>query len=292
MRKRIGGFLIGVVGAAGVAFSMGATAGSSFDPTGVPLEEPGPVACSTANYSVVAHTGTNGEFPIVQKCDPNDATQGLCSEYWYTVDSLTGETISHSLLAISADQDIYDVTANGSNPWVPTDLGDGDSQTGFLVYAQHEYPIRLNAKGNTIDARIYIKGVSSARISTMLVQGGKNNESCLIAGPGIPRSEWKPTTSEKNVNVLHGECDGTLHYNGQGDLVNITLSQASINNGCKTGKVPDGAKPAFGGEVIQDANVPDGISFGEHSTIMYLPSGWAICTASPCPGTTTYVYTY
>jgi hypothetical protein len=44
-------------------------------------------------------------------------------------------------------------------------------------------------------------------------------------------------------------------------------------------------------------NVPagagkDGVTFGTGTTTVYLPSGWAICTATPCPGTTTYVFTY
>ncbi len=291
MRKSICGYLcscsIGMVAVGSVAFSMSAMAADL------------PLSCTTVNtrgsgnnYEVEAMTGGNGEFPLTVACpdnDPNDPSNDKqCADFGYMVSSLSGATVSHTLFAASAEYVIQDDPSASEDV---SDPGDG-SPDGFLEYAMHEKAVRFNSNATTFEAHIFVEGDTVAGATTAVVQGGKITESCLIAGPGSVVTQddvWQPTTSEKNVNVLHGECDATLHYNGKGDLVNITLPSGSA---CVTGKVPPGAKPAIGGEPIQNANVPDGISFGQASSIMYLPSGWAICTATPCPGTTTYVFTY
>jgi len=278
MRKNIHGCLIGVVCA---VFSMSAMA------AGLPL------SCTTVNtkgggfnYKVDAITGGVGEFPLSVAC-PDDATR-QCSDFGYIVTSLSGASVSHTLFATAADYVIEDDPSASEDIYAP---GAG-SPDGFLGYVTHEKAVRFNSNATTFEAHIYVEGDVEAGATTAYIQGGKNDESCAIAGAGSLGTLgdiWQPTTSEKNVNVLHGECDATLHYNGKGDLVNITVPAGSA---CFTGKVPPGAKALLGDEIIQNANIPDGISFGEQSTIMYLPSGWAICTASPCPGTTTYKFIY
>ena len=285
MKQSICGYLcgcsIGVVASASVMFSMSAAA------AGLPL------SCTTVNtkgggynYQVDAIAGSNGEFPLTVAC-PDDATM-QCTDFGYTVSSLSGATVSHTLFAAAADYVIQDDPSASEDIYEP---GTG-SPDGFLEFARHEKAVRFNSNATTFEAHVYVEGVAEAGATTAYVQGGKIDESCLIAGPGSVGTladVWQPMTSEKNVNVLHGACDATLHYNGKGDLVNITVPAGSA---CVTGQVPAGAKASLGGEPIQNANVPEGISFGESSTIMYLPSGWAICTELPCPGTTTYVFTY
>lgn len=287
MQKNVGRCLIGVAAAGGVMFSLGATA----NPPGVPVADPVPLSCTTIssngggnNYAVQAIVGQNGEFPVAVPCT-TDPSQ-MCADYGYVVTSLLGQTISQSLFAASADQDLDSASPA---PTYVTSPGAGDSTTGFLQYAKHEYSIRFNSNATKFEGHIVIKGISSARSSTAYIRGGKVDESCLIAGPGIPRSKWTPITSSKDVVAAGGKCAASLRYNGNGDLVNITLPQGSS---CFTGKIPNGAKAAIGGEPVQDVNAPDGITFGTGTTTIYLPSGWAVCTAAPCPGTTTYKYVY
>jgi len=256
-----------------------------------------PLSCTTVNskgggnnYRVDAITSGVGEFPLKVSCPiPNGVAQ--CTDFGYTVTSLSGATISHTLFAAAAD---YVIQPDPSASEDVYDPGEG-SPDGFLEKAMHEKAIRFNSNATTSEAHIYVEGDVVAGATTVVVEGGKFEEFCLIAGPGNVDTQsdiWQPSTSAKDVNVLHGECDATLNYNPNGKLIGIDLSMDSIANGCITGQIPANARAAFGGEIIQNANVPDGISFGEASTIMYLPSGWAICTAAPCPGPTTYIFTY
>jgi len=302
MKKSICGYLfsclIGVVAAGSVMFSMSVAAADL------------PLSCTTVNskdggnnYLVEAIVDpVTGEFPLTRECPPYGS--GIqCTDFGYIV-STTSATVSHTLFAVQADYLIHiDPDLQGAQSESIADPGEG-SLDGFLKYAMHEKAVRFNSNGTTFEAHILVEGDAVVGATTALVQGGKIKESCLIAGPGSVVTQgdvWQPITSSKNVNVLHGECDATLNYNPSGKLIGIDLPQASIDNGCITGQVPAGAKAAFGGtgtpedgigEIIQNANVPDGISFGDASTIMYLPSGWAICTEDPCPGYTTYVFTY
>ena len=282
MHKNVCSSLVGVVAAGSVLFSMGAIA----NPPGVPVAD-APLSCATANFSITAVTGGNGEFPTSQLCDPNDATKGTCSVYGYKVTSPTGSTISQSLFAVSADQDIYGTFTlpNGTSAYV-ANLGAGDSTTGFLKYAQHEYSVRFNSNSTTFEGYLFIKGASSPRLGTAFIRGGKLDESCLIAGPGVGGNPWTPTTSSADVVVAGGKCAATLKYGATGKLVNIVLPP---NSPCFTGKVPDGYLPAIGGEPIRDAQGP--ITFGNGTTTIYMPSKLAVCTALPCPGSITYVWT-
>jgi hypothetical protein len=278
MRKNVSVSLIGVV-AGSIVLSMGATA----NPTGVPVADPTPLSCATTNYSITAITGAGGEFPISAPCNPSDATQGTCAVYGYRVSSTTGQTISQSLFAVSADQDLYGTTPSSfvANP------GIGDSTTGFLKFAQHEYSVRFNANATVFEGYVYIRGASSARVGTAYIRGGKVDESCLIAGPGVPGNPFTPITSSQEVVAAGGKCAATLKYGANGKLTGIILPPGSP---CFTGKIPDGNKAAIGGEPIQDT-LEGPITFGTGTTTVYLPSGYAICTAQPCPGTTTYVRT-
>jgi hypothetical protein len=273
--------LIGAVFAGSVLISINAVA-----------DDP-PLSCVTAdsrgggnNYMVEAMTGINGEFPLEGPCPDDDSQQ--CADFGYMVSSLLGATVSHTLFAADAE---YVIQEDPSASMDIYDPGTG-SPDGFLAYAMHEKAVRFNSNATTFEAHIYVVGDVEAGATTAYVQGGRIDEYCRIAGPGnvdTLSDVWQPLTTEKNVNVLHGACDATLHYNGRGDVVNITLPPDSP---CFAGQIPVGAKALLGNEVIQNARVPDGISFGDESTIIYLPSGWAVCTAAPCPGTTTYRYTY
>jgi hypothetical protein len=288
MQKWVRGSLISVVALGSAILSMGATA----NPPGVPVGE-APLSCTTVdhkgggnNYKIEAIVGANGEFPIPVACV--NATGEKCVDYGYTITSLSGETISQSLFAISADQELD--SASPAPAYVASP-GDGDSTTGFLEYARHEYPVRFNKRDTTYDAHILIRGSSSPRLATAYIRGGKIDESCLIAGPGVVGDPWETKTASEDVVAAGGKCAATLHYSGNGKLVNVSLPQGSP---CFAGKIPDGALAVLGGEKIRNVgggklkDVP--ITFGDGTTTMYLPSGWAICTAAPCPGTTTYVY--
>ena len=273
--------LIGVVAAGSFMISMTAVA-----------EDP-PLSCVTAdskgggnNYMIDAMAGINGEFPLEGPC-PDDPDQ-QCADFGYMVSSLSGATVSHTLFAADADYVIQEDPSASMDIYAP---GAG-SPDGFLAHAVHEKAVRFNSNATTFEAHIYVEGDVDAGATTAYVQGGRIDEYCLIAGPGnvgALSDVWQPLLTEKSVNVLHGACDATQHFNGKGDLVNITLPPGSP---CFAGQIPVGAKALLGDEVIQNAHVPDGISFGDESTIIYLPSGWAVCTAAPCPGTTTYRYTY
>jgi hypothetical protein len=293
-------------------FSMGATAGANYVPSGVPVADQAPLFCTTENYSVVAKPGPNGEFPILTLCG-----QEQCSLYHYMVSSPTSATISQSILSISADQVIDDVQGTGTNPWVPTNLGEGDSKTGTLDGMMHEYPIRLNASHDTIDARIIIKGITSSKHSTMRVVGGKIDESCLIAGPGVSGNPFETTPLSTDESAVGGKCAARLYKNQKGEVIDIVLynedvaltaaypvlAQQNIDNDCVADQpMPPPGKNfrlAIGGADLNSNPQPlqftegegkRGITFGTGTTTVYLPSGWAICTASPCPGKATYVW--
>jgi len=293
MRTRLFSFLIGLVAAGSGIFSMSATA----NPPGVPVGDP-PLSCTTAgksgggNYSVEAIPGPNGEFPAQVQC-----SGGTCSDYYYKVTSLSGVTVSQSLFAVSADQDLYSTDPSS----YVADLGAGDSTTGFLQYTRHEYPIRFNSNASVFYAHIYIKGSSAPRITTAYIRGGKVDESCLIAGPGVAGNPFALQAVTQQVVAAGGKCAATLHYNNKNEVVSITgVSSLVPGVSCYADKpaIPPGKQ--FKLNLSGDPNNPqpiqdgidgrNGITFGTGTTTVYLPSGWAICTATPCPGTTTYVY--
>jgi len=318
MRKSICGYLcgclIGMVATGSVMFSTSATA----NPPGVPVGDP-PLSCITLdsrgsgnNYQIEAITGPNGEFPVAAPCLTDPGKQ--CADYGYMVTSLLGETVSQSLFAVSADQDL-----DGTRPsafYKPP--GDGDSSTGWLKYARHEYPVRFNSNGTVFEGHLYIRDVSSARISTGYIRGGKIDESCLIAGPGVPGIAFESTPMSTDESAAGGKCPARLYKNAKGEVINIKLfshpdlaaaypdlaAQDNANNCVANQPTPPEPGMKFKLLMNGDANEPPepfqfveglgkrGITFGTGTTTVYLPSGWAICTAQPCPGDTKYVFTY
>jgi hypothetical protein len=292
MRKRVCSCLIGLVAAGSTIFSVGATA----NPPGVPVGAP-PLSCTTVsskgsggNYSVEAILGPNGEFPAQAQCNGQ-----ACSDYGYKVSSLLGTTISQSLFAVSADQDLYSTDPSS----FVAGLGDGDSTTAFLKYARHEYPIRFNSNATVFEGHIYILGSSSPRIGTAYIRGGKVDESCLIAGPGVEGNPFVQQSVQKTVVAAGGKCQVTLHYNNKNEVTNITDLVSLTSTPCVLGPPAYPGKKAklaaYGPDglplPVQDGiDGKNGITFGTGTTTVYLPSGWAICTAYPCPGPTTYVW--
>lgn len=297
MRKNVCNYLIGVMAVGSVMFSTGVTA----NPPGVPVGDP-PLSCTTVdskgggnNYQVEA-IAPNGEFPVTVPC-PTDPGQ-KCADYGYNISSPSGKKISQSLFSVSADQELDSASPA---PAYVAEPGDGDSTTDFLKYARHEYPVRLNANDDALEAHIYIKGGSSSRVSTAYIRGGKLDESCLIAGPGVAGNPFTPKTVSKDVVAVGGKCEAKLHYNGKGEVVNITNVQSTApgvtcyaDKPQKPNNLPNNALPKFllGDQPIQDVDAPNGITFGTGTTIVYLPYGWAICTESPCPGPAYYIWVY
>ena len=245
---------------------------------------------------------------------PDDVIEGTtCSDYGYRIRSLDGSTISHTLFAASVDQEFHGASPNA----VVSEPRYGDVSTGFLKYSAHEYAIRFNERKTTFDAHIYMKGPSSPLNGTAYVVGGKINESCAIAGPGVPGNPFELKAVSQQVVAAGGKCNATLHYNSKNEVVNITNvndvdAPSCGTNGpvciCEAGK-PEPVGNDIGkefrlavGELLLpvqaglDQAGKSGITFGEGTTTIYLPSGWAICTTDPsdpldiCPGTTTYVW--
>lgn len=248
------------------------------NPAGVPVNQPGPLSCSTANFTIDAVLGVHDEFPIPTPCIVNT---GDCSEYRYRVTKLGSKNPDHIVVAVSADQNL---DSAGPSAFV-TPPGPGDSATGFLANARHEYPVRVNPTPQA-PARIVIVGSSSSpRISTVLVKSGNNFESCLIAGPGITGTgdPFQPVFQEQLATVAGGKCIAQLHFDDKGKLIDVTTD----TEGCFEGSPPlvEGLK--IGGEKIRNNTGPHGITFGDNTTTCYGPPvpspARCICTKFPCP---------
>jgi hypothetical protein len=261
----------------GVAFAL-LSGNVMANPTGVPVP-PAPLTCSTANYTVTAVTGANGEFPVSVPCMLADGSQGTCSQYEYNVTSPTGLGADHAYFAASAEMDFVDSTPSAT----VGELGAGDSKTTFLKYAMHEYPLRMNENASTFDAQLRFAGQSSPRISTVLITSGKIYESCGIAGPGVPADHWAPRAVEETAIVAGGKCAIVKHYDGNGRLVSITLPP---NSTCVVGQPADG-QLMLNGVQLQNNDGHNGITFGSGTTTCYGPptpkTPWCVCTAAPCP---------
>jgi len=294
-QKKVCNFFIGLLAMVGMMLSTGAMAEVPMSCTTVDTKS------GKSSYSVTANPGVNGEFPAQVPCNPDDPSEGTCSDYAYTISSLDGSTtISHTLFAASVDQEFHSASPNAD----VAPPGEGDSSTGFLKYSAHEYAIRFNENATTYNASIYMKGPSSPQLSTAYVVGGKIHESCAIAGPGIPGNPFVQQAVSQQVVAAGGKCNATLHYNSKNEVVNITdvsnVDPLDPNVFCEADK-PE-PTPADKGKKLKLAvdGLPiqsgleqagkSGITFGTGTTTIYLPSGWAICTAAPCPGPTTYVW--
>lgn len=188
-------------------------------PNGVPVPLPAPLSCITlpdGNWRIDA-IESNGEFPIPVPCSANEHAGKQCAEYSYTVTSLLGKSPDHVVFAVSADQDL-DSAGPSANVQPP---GPGDTTTGFLENARHEYPVRVNPTPQ-IPASIVIVGPTSPRISTVLVRKGKISESCLIAGPGVPLDQFAPRTTTQTVSCAAGQCTCVLTFGPDGTITAVT----------------------------------------------------------------------
>jgi hypothetical protein len=242
----------------------------------VPFTDSAPLVCETANFTVVADV-VNGAFPGTAPCT---LSTGTCSDYGYTITSRTGANIDHTLIAVSADQEVDHTEPNSTISLPP---GSGDSTTGFLKYAMHEYPIRFNSNGTTYNANVYIKGRSSPRLSTVLIKSGKVYESCLIAGPGVAGDPFQPVTQFESVVVAGGKCPVTKIFDANGNLASIELDPNAPSN-CYVGN-PTEVK--INGETLRNNTSKDGITFGDNTTTCYGPptpkTPYCVCTKLPCP---------
>jgi len=244
----------------------------------VPFTDPAPLSCETTNFAITADV-IGGAFPSAVPCDTVDASQGTCSDYGYTITSRTGAKIDHTLIAVSVDQAVHHTIPDStiSQP------GSGDSTTGFLAYARHEYPIRFNSNGTTYNANVYIKGRSSPRISTILIKSGKTYESCLIAGPGIAGDPFQPVTQTESTIVAGGKCPVTKIFDVNGNLVDIALNDDASTD-CYIGRPPE---VRINDQILRNNTSKDGITFGDNTTTCYGPpmpkTPLCVCTKTPCP---------
>lgn len=242
------------------------------NPAGVPVTQPGPLSCSTTNFRTDAVLGANDEFPIPKPCVINE---GDCSEYRYTLTKLGNKNPDHIVFAVSADQDLESA---GPSATVNA-LGAGDGPTGFLEFARHEYAVRVNPTPQ-VPASIVIVGLSSPRISTVLVRSGNIYESCLIAGPGVTGDPFQPVFQEQLVTVAGGECVAHLFFNPSGKLVDVTTDPP-----CFAGSAVAGL--FIGLEEVRNNTGPHGLSFGNNTTTCYGPPSPSpprcVCTKTPCP---------
>lgn len=246
------------------------------NPGGVPVPESPPLVCNTSNFRVEAQTGPNGEFPKASLCNGNP-----CSEYGYTITSALN--ISHTIFAAAATQNLV---ATDPASFVAA-AGAGDSLTGFLAAAVHEYSIRFNANGTVYNAKIFTEGVSSPRIGTALVRSGnKIVESCLIASPGIAGNVFQPVFTSQTILAAGGKCLVNLVFDASGNVINVTLAQGS-HPSCQVGSPASGQQLLVNGNPLQNNAGPHGITFGTNTTTCWgppIPSvPKCVCTAAPCP---------
>lgn len=243
-----------------------------------------PLTCTTTNFTVKAITGATGEFPIPVACDALDLGKG-CSVYGYRLSSPTLAKIEHVLFAVSANQLVYGTFPTGTAILPP---GTGDSTTGFLTHARHEYPVRFTTSGATPEAHIFIKGNSSPRISTAALKNASKVESCLIAGPGtaiVGADPFQPITQSEVAVVAGGKCKVTKIFDASGNLADIELAEGST---CVLARPDPILNPLMlGDQPLRNNTSRDGITFGNGTTTCYGPptpkTPLCICTARPCP---------
>ena len=249
-------------------------------PAGVPVATPAPLSCTTPSggwtISLVSNS-PGGAIPYAAPCVGN--TGKTCSVYKYTISGDT--TASHFLFTASADMDLDALNpGNTSSAAVP---GAGDSTTGYLTLAKHEYPIRLNPTPG-IPVELWFVGRSKPRLSTVVVKKGGLTESCLIAGPGVGvvSDPFQPTTLTQTVLAAGGKCVANLVYDAAGNVVNVTTNTP----GCSVGS-PSGGTLMINGAPLKNNTSPHGITFGNGTTTCYGPPvpsiPKCICTSAPCP---------
>jgi hypothetical protein len=230
--------------------------GPTIPPGAVPVPEPGPLSCTTTsgNFRFTAVLGPKGEFPKPVSCINNVDD---CAEYKYTLTKLGSKNADHVIFAVSADLAID--SASPSATITPPGLG--DSVTDFLENAYHEYPVRMNPTPQ-LPAKIVTKGASSPRISTILVKSGYKNEICLIAGPGVPVSQFTALALTQDQLVAGGKCLAHLVYDAAGNIIDVQTEPPCT---VTTGDV------FINGQKLQDNRSPNGITHGTNTCTTYGP---------------------
>jgi hypothetical protein len=186
------------------------------------------------------------------------------------------------VFAVSATPNLFSTSPTAT----VSAAGDGDTATGFLANADHEYAVRFNSAGTkSIEARIFISGSSKPRIGSVLVRSGtKRAESCLLATPGAAAvvDPFQPIYQSQIVTVAGGHCVAQLHFDASGILFDVTTDTP----GCLEGQ-PTGGVLIVNGEELRNNTGPHGITFGNGTTTCYGPPvpsvPKCICTRAPCP---------
>lgn len=237
------------------------------NPIGVPVPTPAPLQCTTpgGGWTITAVPGPSGEFPKEVSCTLlPDHSDKRCFQYKYSI-SGPGGTPSHVLFSVSADQELDSAAPTAAV--TPPGTASGDSATGFLAYAQHEYPIRVNATPS-VPAEIVVVGPSVPRISTVLVKKGNTRVSCLIAGPGVGGgSPFAPIVTSQSQVAAGGKCEVDLIYDSAGNVIDVELTPAAIVAGCTLTVGP----VLIDGEELKDNRSPTGITHGSNTCTTYGP---------------------
>jgi len=186
--------------------------------------------------------------------------------------------VDHTVFAVSATQDLVS-TSPTSTVGSPKS---GDTATGFLAAAAHEYTVRFNSAGTkSVEAHIFIAGHSKPRIGTVLVRSGaKTVESCLIATPGVAGDTFQPVYQNQTAVVAGGKCVAIKVFDGNGVLVDVTTDTPGCTEATPTELIVNGV-------TLRNNTSEHGITFGDGTTTCYGPPvprlPKCICSKLPCP---------
>jgi hypothetical protein len=245
-----------------------------------------PAMCMTKNFTVQIIASTaNGAFPIPNTSRCNGKP---CLDYGYLISSTTSNA-DHIVFSVGVTQMLLPPPDMPANVFV-SPVGAGDNITGFLTLAQHEYAVRFVSPGwRPTEVHILIAGTSSpVGLSTVVLRsGGKQLESCLIAGPGsTTKDQFQPVVQTQTVLVAGGKCLAHLSFDGSGNI-DITADPLVPGVPCEVGSPDDEHPLLINGEPLRNNTSPNGITFGTGTTTCYgppIPSvPKCICTKRPCP---------
>jgi len=171
----------------GCALVLASVSAAYANPVGAPVSEVPPLSCSTPSYTVEA-IAANGTFPIPSQCSGEDQP---CGDYGYKISSKSA-SIENVVFAVSASQNLFGTSGAVAHVM---NVGTGDSPTGFLAFARHEYAVRFdgpnvksssttstiqssNSSGGprSLTVHLFTSGASKARISTALIHGGSKHD--------------------------------------------------------------------------------------------------------------------
>jgi hypothetical protein len=267
--------LMGLAIALAFAALGGMTEAWAHNPQGVPVQTPAPLQCTTPSggWTIAAVPGDGGEFPVAVACENAGHSGGTCFLYRYSLVA-PGGTPDHVVFAVSADQDLD--RAGPSAFVTPPGSKSGDPATGFLAGAYHEYPVRVNPTPR-VPAEISIAGPTAPRISTVLVKRGNVREACLIAGPGVFGSTFRPVAVTQTQIAAGGKCPVELIYDSAGNLADVR----PLTEDCIRFQGPVTVQ----GQPLQDNT--ESITIGTGTSTCWGPPrptpAVCICTRAPCP---------